>query len=375
MKKFWIYFLIPTLFIACSGGSDQNTAPNTIDNYNRTVLLENLTDNIIIPRYDNLVSQTNQLNTLAANFTTDQSAENFQLLKNAWAQTYIAWQYVEMFNIGKAQEINYIQSMNTYPCNPTQIEINIETLSYNLDDANYQSWASQGMPALDYMFYGLDSDTNNIITKYTGSEGEKYLTYLNNLIDQIDQNTNTVYNDWQTNRNSFISLDGNTATSSLNQLTNDFIYYYEKGLRANKIGIPSGKWNNYIIYPIGVEAYYKRNISKKLALASLKGCQQFFLGEKFINETSDTGIFGESYVNYLEHINDNNDLSNQIISTLDNAYMALNDLEDNFVSQLENNNNLMLEAYDALQAGVVLLKTEMLASLSITVDYQDADGD
>ena len=35
----------------------------------------------------------------------------------------------------------------------------------------------------------------------------------------------------------------------------------------------------------------------------------------------------------------------------------------------------MLEAYDALQAGVVLLKTEMLASLSITVDYQDADGD
>ena len=99
------------------------------------------------------------------------------------------------------------------------------------------------------------------------------------------------------------------------------------------------------------------------------------MGEKFINETSDTGIFGESYVNYLEHINDNNDLSNQIISTLDNAYMALNDLEDNFVSQLENNNNLMLEAYDALQAGVVLLKTEMLASLSITVDYQDADGD
>ena len=185
MKKFWIYFLIPTLFIACSGGSDQNTEPNTIDNYNRTVLLENLTDNIIIPRYDNLVSQTNQLNTLAANFTTDQSAENFQLLKNAWAQTYIAWQYVEMFNIGKAKEINYIQSMNTYPCNPTQIEINIETLSYNLDDANYQSWASQGMPALDYMFYGLDSDTNNIITKYTGSEGEKYLTYLNNLIDQI----------------------------------------------------------------------------------------------------------------------------------------------------------------------------------------------
>ena len=40
------------------------------------------------------------------------------------------------------------------------------------------------------------------------------------------------------------------------------IYYYEKGLRANKIGIPCGKWDNYQIYEIGVEAYYKKNISK-----------------------------------------------------------------------------------------------------------------
>ena len=35
----------------------------------------------------------------------------------------------------------------------------------------------------------------------------------------------------------------------------------------------------------------------------------------------------------------------------------------------------MLEAYDAIQQGVVYLKTDMLSLMSISVDYMDADGD
>ena len=42
---------------------------------------------------------------------------------------------------------------------------------------------------------------------------------------------------------------------------------------------------------------------------------------------------------------------------------------------MSTDNNEMIEAYDALQKVVVNLKTDMLISLSITVDYADADGD
>ena len=35
----------------------------------------------------------------------------------------------------------------------------------------------------------------------------------------------------------------------------------------------------------------------------------------------------------------------------------------------------MLVAYDEIQKGVVFLKTDMLQTLSISVDYVDADGD
>ena len=35
----------------------------------------------------------------------------------------------------------------------------------------------------------------------------------------------------------------------------------------------------------------------------------------------------------------------------------------------------MLKTYDVIQAGVVMLKVDMLQKLNISVDYVDADGD
>ena len=53
----------------------------------------------------------------------------------------------------------------------------------------------------------------------------------------------------------------------------------------------------------------------------------------------------------------------------------INGLNDNFVSQINSNNSLMIAVFNKLQEGVILLKTDMLSVLSISVDYIDADGD
>ena len=42
---------------------------------------------------------------------------------------------------------------------------------------------------------------------------------------------------------------------------------------------------------------------------------------------------------------------------------------------IRDSNYDMLVTYDKIQAGVVLLKVDMLGFLSIDVDYLDADGD
>ncbi len=63
------------------------------------------------------------------------------------------------------------------------------------------------------------------------------------------------------------------------------------------------------------------------------------------------------------------------IINLKNAENQLNQLDNNFVSQIEFNNTEMLLTYDAIQLLVVSFKVDMLQALGISVDYVDADGD
>ena len=57
------------------------------------------------------------------------------------------------------------------------------------------------------------------------------------------------------------------------------------------------------------------------------------------------------------------------------AKTAINELDENFIDQINNDKSKMLNAFDKLQSVVVNMKTDMLSILSIQVDYIDADGD
>ena len=183
--------------------------------------------------------------------------------------------------------------------------------------------------------------------------------------------TQAVITDWEDYRDIFINSTDNTTTSSINKMTNDFIFYFEKGLRANKIGIPAGHFSNEVL-PHTVEAFYKQTVSKELALEALSACKDFFSGKAFNSSVSGLGL--SDYLNHLSVSSDNN-LSDEIISEFNDAETAISELDDNFVIQIENDNLSMLLAYDAVQKLVVSFKVDMLQALAIPVDYVDADGD
>ena len=48
-----------------------------------------------------------------------------------------------------------------------------------------------------------------------------------------------------------------------------FIYYFEKGLRTNKFGVPAGVFSANNTRPANVEAYYHKTLSKALSLEAL----------------------------------------------------------------------------------------------------------
>ena len=346
--------------------SSDNSESQTFD---RKALLTNWANNIIIPLYENFNTNLTALSDEITKFNETPNLDNLKLVREKWLDAYKSWQHVEMFNLGKAEETYFQSKMNVYPSDKERIERNLTNETYNLDNPNNND--AQGFPALDYMLYGSDESDEKIVDKYL-LENKKYNTYLSSLIDKMVSNTSVVVNDWNQNKDTYINSTKNTSTSSINKITNDFIYYYEKLFIANKIGIPAGVFSGSKL-PDRVEGYYSKIYSKDLALEAMSAIENFFVGKKYNSEEKGESL--ESYLNFLNSEKNGTSLSKSITDQFKVAKETIDKLNNDFASQINEDNNKMLVAYDEIQKGVVFMKTDMLQSLSISVDYVDADGD
>lgn len=369
MKK--ITALILTVFLVWSCTDNGPSGP-TPDNFDREAILENWADNIIIPSFTAFSEYADQLQSDASSFAEAPTLQNLETLRNSWQSAYLAFQHVSMFEMGKPMELRFRDNMNIFPTDINEIEDNITEGNYNLELPSLNN--SQGFPALDYMLNGLGENDAEILSYYTTNENaDAYQTYLLDLTNRINGLTDQVLNDWTSGyRNEFVSNSGNGANSSLDMMVNDYIYYYEKHLRAGKIGIPAGVFSGS---PLSshVEAYYSDGFSKALFNEALTASDNFFNGTHF--ETDVDGQSLDDYLDYLNTIKDGADLTTIINDQFEAVRDEAEALNNDFAAQVEAENSQMLATYDELQRNVVNLKVDMLQALNINVDYVDADGD
>ena len=372
LKIFISISILSIFIISCSSSSDDEQS--TIPEFDRSAVLKNYADNIIIPRLNNYRSSVDYLKESGDAYVDSPNITTYTELHNSWLEAYINWQYIEMFNIGKAEEIMFFSKTNTYPVNEGRIQENI--INQKTDLSNPNDWSCQGFPGLDYMIHGIANTENEIINQYI--QNPLNGKYLKVVLNELNNNTDLVLNDWNTYRNTFVNSIENTATSAFNMLTNDFVYYFEKGLRTNKIGIPSGVFSNN---PLSnkVEAYYSskngiEDVSRDLIENALNAVDLVFQGK-----SSNQSPVGPSFKTYLDFIKANNvsadDIGSIVVNKIQTANQKILDLNKNFINQVENDNGKMLAAFDALQTIVVNLKTDMLSLFNVAVDYTDADGD
>lgn len=366
MRRLLSALLIGLVAWACT---DEETPTVDGDSFDRGAILVNWADNIIIPSYENYSTDIDDLVSAKNQFVTEASIQNLEELRAAWLDAYTSWQQVSMFEIGKAEELSLRGYTNIYPTNATEIEQFASDGNYDLTLPSARD--AQGFPALDYLINGSADSDSEIVARFAANAN--LANYLGDLVDRLNSLTDLVIDDWKNGyRDTFVSNDGSDANSSVNKMVNDYMFYYEKHLRAGKIGIPAGVFSSSKLSN-NVEAFYKKDVSKQLFEASLQATIDFFNGKHF--NSNETGESLKSYLNFLNTITEGEQLADLINIQFDNAENVATDLNNNFYEQVETNNDLMLLTYDALQANVVLLKVDMFQALNIKVDYVDADGD
>ena len=372
MKKIISIFILSIIVISCNNNDDE--APKS--NYDRSALLTNWANNIIVPSFVNYQSKLQVLVTDVTAFNTNANISNLKSVRDSWLDAYKAYQYVSMFNIGKAEELLIKETSNTYPTDVILIEQNLKSESYNLNILTNKEAqrATQGFPAIDYLINGLASNDQDIVGFYTtNTNAIKYKKYLLVLANQLKTISDKIVIDWNSGyKTSYIANNGTSVTSAVNETVNEFVKNLEKDIRTGKISNPAGIFSAGVVKPLIVEGFYKNDVSKILLTAALKASQDFFNGKNF--ETNSTG---ESLKSYLDFLNSggNQKLSDVINNQFVPIFSSVNALNNSFSIQVNTDNSKMLATENALQQNVVYTKIDMMQALNISRDYVDGDGD
>jgi predicted lipoprotein len=355
MKKILLVLSIVTGLLIYSCSSEEGGSSD--DSYGRSALLTNWADNIIVPAFQSYQSKVGLLNTASNTFVTTPNEANLNALRSAWFDAYKSYQYVGIFNIGMAETLYFRESSDTYPADIAGVESNIATGNYDL--AAISQYSKQGFPAIDYLINGLANTDAEIIAFFTGANAQKYKQYLSALTNRLHDVSNAIVTDWTSGyRDAFVANKGNSVSSSVNKVTNNFVKYFEKDIRAAKVGIPAGVFSAGVTYPDKVEAFYKSDVSKELLLAAVHGAHDFYNGKHF--NGSATGESLKSYLDFVSAVRDGQNLSAVINIQFDSITTTLNLLDQNFTQQINTDNSKMIAAYDALQQNVVYLKLDMM---------------
>ncbi|PTM03952.1 MAG: peptidase M75 superfamily protein [Bacteroidetes bacterium] len=366
MGRFLSLFLMLSMSFACSNEKSGDSQKQ--DDFDRSAMLVHWADDYILPAYQNYNQEVIDLNDAANKFSNAPSLNLHANLHAQFVKAYTAWQWVSFLEIGPAEANSLRNFSNIYPTSATEIEQALVNANYNLSLPS--TFNEQGFPAIDYLLSGL-GDASTTVNQFRNNTD--YGRYLSALTERLEAMSSQVLNIWQSSyRNEFISNTGSSATASTNKLINDFIYHFERELRAGKVGIPAGVFSGSPLAQ-NVEAYYSDSLSQTLFMESLNAHRAFFKGSGFLNGAAGNSL--EQYLNYLNIENQGELLSAKISNQMAAAESLAKVLPTSFSSVAANSNQDLLALYDELQKAVVLLKVDMLQALNVRVDYIDADGD
>lgn len=371
--KFLVPILAGVIFIssvAACNKKDDDASPS--DNLDRKPMLENYANNYIVPGYEQMEQALSLLKADITAFTTNPTETNLSKARQAFKDAYMEWQNVDCINFGPASESSLRDFINVYPVTISKVEGNITSGSYNLEA--FGSKDAQGFPAVDYLLNGIGSTDAAIVSMYTtDGNATARKKYLEDVVNKMLEKISAIRGDWDSYKSVFVSSTGTDASSSLSEMVNGYVMYYERYLRSAKVGLPVGAMTGVARADLS-EVYYMPELGKELAIEASIAAQRFFEGYTF-----GTQVDGEGMYDYLAAIGTTDDdgklMADVVVDEMEQVSNKLQNIPTNIQDGVTNNRTYILETYEELQDVIPLLKVDMVSAFSISITYTDNDGD
>lgn len=350
-------------FARCSSGAASNPL----------FVLANLSDNMILPAYENFSASAADLETAVQDLCLSPTAQSLANAQAAWKEAHANLKETEVIAFGPYKDSNFAQRIDFWPTRTNNIE-NAVTNNSTFDDSVIASLgvSARGIPALEYLLFGSGNSSTTL--NALKAESGKRCRFVEAVSRDLANQSLNLYAAWSPldgNFSASLSEPGSPASpfpntqNAISVLVNQMGYIVEL-VRDTKLGKPLGKNNGGDIQPGLVESPYSGSSAQGM-IHNLRGLQLLYhSGPKADPEVE--SIYSLVYekdtftANYLDIV---------INETID----ALEQIPEPFQKSLETDTAAAEKAYEKLRIVKAQISGPISGLLGITAFFNGNDGD
>lgn len=376
-----ISIFITLLFTACSDAaapppSLESTAPAepTADGFDRQALLENITNQVILPAHKQFEQDLQNLQPAVEHFNDNPNEETLLAVQEAWNEANLARMALLPYRIGAVEDSLLHNRLDN---RPPRIKFIDETILAGSDPISNEyldsiGSTSVGLGAMAYLLFDPQGGSAAVLQTFMdGPHVQRRHQLLAMLADNAQQQGSALLLIWlpegQNYAQTFIdaAMDGGELQGSMNMLVNHMIYDLEN-IIASRLGKPAGKRSNDMVRPDLVEAPFSQTSLPRI-IATVEGIQRAFSGG--------AGLGFDDYLDYLDAQYESRPLSTAINDQFDATLNALRAIDGPLETAVETDRDQVDRALEELNKLLVLLKVDMANHLGVTLTFNDNDGD
>jgi predicted lipoprotein len=344
-------------FLHGAGRADSNTRPTAAT---KQLALDTVATRVLRPAYADLAAKSAQFSAAADRLTSAPSLATLKETQQAWKDVLTAWRRTQPFAHGPIADLGLYSRIQFWPSRRQSVD-RVLRAARPIDATYLQELGanSVGLSALEIMLFDVRQDDAMRVAAFSGPQGERQRQYFRALAGELAAKTRLVQGAWEgpTGYGAGFAAGGQ---NQLNLLVNDLLQAIELGAE-NRLRV---------VLERNTEPQFRTDIvegglsgtSQQGLIALLAGARAAF--------TAGGAVGLDDYLTELK-----SPTGKRIDAQFQRAIDAVQALGGPLEQAIQQNPLAVKRAYDECRALEIMMKTEVVSALGVTLTFKSKDGD
>ncbi len=320
--------------------------------------LDGIAQGVLLPSYAEFAGRCSELAVAVDALAAAPTAASLASAKQAWGAAHLAWRRAQTFAHGPIADLSVYGRIQFWPSRRQSVE-RVVRAQRPIDDDYIQELGAGavGLSALEVLLFDARKDDAARVTSFAGPQGERQRQYARALARELVNKSQLVLNAW---RGGFAASFAAGGQDNVNLIVNDVLAAIESGVQNRLRGIIDLQ-GAAAIAPDLIEGALS-GTSQQGILASLVGAKATFSGGD-----------GAGLDDYLRQLNA--PAARRIEAQFQKAIAAVKAIDGPVERVVVANPQIVVRAHDECRALEIMMKTEVVSTLGVTLTFKSTDGD